>query len=306
MIQKKMEPFGIMDHISTSLRNIKETKGELLNKIVNELMANCDTLEAVIIADWQGLSFASKLPKDVNEDEISATTLFTLEGAEGTRKELEKSLLGTKLSYLMMVTEKDGKPAYMFVFPIETLGYIACISYVREDMALIVQNMRIAAEKAAKVLASPEKSADEDTIEPIITSKYKNLLQKLETLKSVEFSFLEPQPASSPSQSGASETYPTVPIPTTVTAQPPPIPGPPPPPTAPLEFIQVETDLETFEPDTIIPPEHLAKFQVIFYDSKRIKYTVNIFAIDELDAQVKLQEMEQYHPIEIISVTKIG
>ncbi len=294
------------DHVTSAIRNAKETKGALLNKIVEDLMANCDTIEAVIIADWQGFSFASKLPKDVNEDEISATTLFTLEGAEGTRRELEKSLLGHKLSYLMMVTEKGDNLAYMFVFPIETLGYIASISCAREDIALIVQNMKIAAEKAAKILVSPEDKIKEENIEPKITSKYKSLLQKLETLKSVKISFLEPQIACSPSQEAAPMMHSQTETPDEFSLQPPPLSGPPAPPTAPLEFIEVETEFETIDTRSMIPPEHLAKFQIVFYDSKRIKYTVTISAVDELDAQVKLQEMEQYHPIEIINVTKIG
>ncbi|MHA1651728.1 MAG: hypothetical protein ACTSYB_16165 [Candidatus Helarchaeota archaeon] len=300
-----MEPPLVMGHITSSLRSVKESKGVLLNKIVDELIENCDSIEAVIIADWQGLSFASKLPKDINEDEISATTLFTLEGAEGTRKELENSLLGTKLSYLIMVTEKDGKPAYMLIFPIETVGYIACISYAKEDIALIVQNMKIAAKKAYQILASPEETNVQESIEPLIKSKYKSLLQKLDVLKNVKLSFLEPKKKEALPEELSQMTASSTSIPITVpVTKAPPITGPPPPPDMPLEFLEVEADLEPLEPE-VLPTINLAKFQVVFVDSKNIKYTVNIQAIDEVDAQVKLQEMKQYHPIEIISVTRI-
>ena len=292
-----------MEHLLSSNNNKKESKSTSLNKILNELMANCDSLEAVIIADWQGLSFASKLPNGVNEDEISATTLFTLEGAEGTRKELEKSLLGDKLSYLIMVTEKDGKPAWMFVFPIEKLGYIASITRAREDIALIVQNMGIAAKKAAEILGTPQKAAPRESVEPLITSKYKALLQKLDDLKSVKLSFLDselPKPESpqieavAPSTNSAPSAVPEMQAPLTA--------GPPPPPELPMEFLEVEAE-EPLEPDILIRDD-LTKFRVVFLDSRNIKYTVNVEAVDEFDVEVRLKQMEQYHPITILEINK--
>ncbi|MFX1293423.1 MAG: hypothetical protein ACFFD2_00995 [Promethearchaeota archaeon] len=306
-----MEPSKTMDDILFSKKDSKENKSDLLNKIVNELMENCDSMEAVIIADWQGLSFASKLPKDVNEDEISATTLFTLEGAEGTRKELEKTLLGTKLTYLLMVSEKDNKPAYMFVFPIERLGYIASISHVREDNALIVQNMKIACKKAEKVLAVPEKTRKQKSMEPILTKKYKNVLQKLDALKNVKLKFLEPEkdnllkapnPQKVPTTASPSTTTP-FPVPiiedisvgaSSTSSQ------------IPLEFIEVESDHEPIEPEILIPKKQLPKFQIVFIDSTNIKYTVIIEADNKFDAKNKLKEIGQYHPVEIITIDRVG
>lgn len=288
-----MEPFKAMENTVTSNSN-KESKSTQLNNIVNTLMEKCDSCEAVIIADWQGLSFASKLPKDINEDEVSATTLFMLEGAEGTRKELEKSLVGDKLSYLMMVSEKDGKTAYMFVFPIGTVGYIASISYAREDMALIVQNMKIAANKSLEILQSTQET-ESRSIDSQIAPKYKNLLQKLEALKDVKLTFLETSPSSS-SIDLSSSVIPPNPPPTVC--------GPLPPPEIPLEFLEVETEIEPLEPEIIIP-SNLIKYQVVFIDSKGIRYTVNIQAVDELDAEVRLQNMQQYHPIQIQYIKQI-
>lgn len=292
-----------------SSRSSKETKGVLLNNIVNELMANCDSILAVIIADWQGLSFASKLPKDVSEDEISATTLFTLEGAEGTRKELEKSLLlGKKLSYLILVTERLGKPAYMIIFPIDSLGYIASISHIREDMGVIIQNMRGAAKKAAQVLAAPDKDAQADieNVEQLLAPKYENLMKKLEALKNVKLPFLEnavngSPPTQVPPINKYTEVPPLQEIPM---MDAPVVSGPPVPPDAPLDFIEIETEIEDLEPE-IIPGPPMAKFQVTFRDSKEIKYTVVLQAVDELDAEVRLRDREQFNLVEILSIKKI-
>ena len=145
----------------TSRSSKRETKGGILNTIVKDLMASCDSILAVIIADWQGLSFASKLPEGVNEDEISATTLLTLAGAEGTIKELERTLLGNKLSYLIMVTEQNNQMAYMVIYPIENLGYLAAVLYAREDMGVIIQNMKTSVQKAAEILTENGKRTAE-------------------------------------------------------------------------------------------------------------------------------------------------
>ncbi|NVM55541.1 MAG: hypothetical protein HWN66_17675 [Candidatus Helarchaeota archaeon] len=288
-------------------RSSREGKGALLNKIVNELMKNCDTILATIIADWQGLSFASKLPKDVNEDEISATTLFTLEGAEGTRKELEKSLLGNKLSYLIMVTEFQKKPKYMIIFPIDSLGYIASVSHTREDMGVIIQNMKIAAYKAAQILVVPEKAGAkaEASVEHLLAPKYDQLMKKLEALKNVKLPFLE-----TPHKK---EELTQVPLPIPPTGAPPPeiptivappVSGPPTPPELPLDFIEVETEFDDLEPE-IIPCPELSKFQISFKDAKGIKYTVILQALNQLDAQVQLKDRQKFNPIEIIEILKI-
>ncbi len=185
---------------NTIIRNQENKKGkeELLNDIIDDLMDVCDSILATYIADWEGLSFASKLPLDVNDEIISATTLFTLEGAEATRKELEKSLLGKNISYLIMMTETQLGPAYMIVFPIETLGYIACVSKKREDMGIIIQNMKTASKSVKDILfgISSEKIEDsgpsppkesietkEDYIKQFAGEKYDNLWKKLKTLK---------------------------------------------------------------------------------------------------------------------------
>lgn len=306
--KEEMESSRLMNETTLSSRSSKETKGVLLNKIVNDLMANCDSLLAVIIADWQGLSFASKLPKDVNEDEISATTLFTLEGAEGTRKELDKSLLGNKLSYVILVTERLGKPAYMVIFPIDSLGYIASISHMREDMGVIIQNMRGAAKKAAQILVAPNKGAQADTesVEQLLAPKYDQLMKKLEALKSVKLPFLETAVNGSPSSQ-------VTPINNYIEAPPlqeipamdlPVVGGPPTPPDAPLDFIEIEAEIDDLEPG-ILPGPPLAKFQVTFKDAKEIKYTVVLQAADELDAEVRIKDREQFNLVEIISIIKI-
>ncbi|MHA1264552.1 MAG: roadblock/LC7 domain-containing protein [Candidatus Helarchaeota archaeon] len=301
----------------------RESKGVLLNQIVAELLKTCDSILAVIIADWQGLSFASKLPQDVNEEEISATTLFTLEGAEGTRKELEKSLLGKKLSYLILVTERENKPAYMIIFPIEDLGYIACISHTREDMAVIIQNMKIAAKKAADILAVPQNEDHHlDTIEQLIAPKYDNLMKKLNALKNVKIPFLECVPASQMNTGLATQTetvpitqmnsdsatqvepahsslpsYPQEPIPI---SEVPPIGGAPLPPELPMELIEVETEIEELEPEIL--PVTKKRFQVTFRDSKNIKYTVILSAQDQLDAEVRIRNRENFHEVEILEI----
>jgi predicted regulator of Ras-like GTPase activity (Roadblock/LC7/MglB family) len=297
-----MEPFGVLDKTLFSSGSNRENKGVLLNQIVDELTKKCEVL-AVIIADWQGLSFASKLPKQVNEEEISATTLFTLEGAEGTRKELEKTLLGKKLSYLILVTERLGKPAYMIIFPIEDLGYIACISHIREDMAVIIQNMKAASKKAAEILVVSEKGdqCSLDTIEQLIAPKYDNLMKKLDALKNVKLPFLEKAPACDPSNTPQpvpdSNTFPEPPEIPVIT-------GPPLPPEMPLDFIEVETEIDEGEPD-IIPGPPPQKFQVTFRDAKQIKYTVVLSAQNELDAEVRIRDREQFQDVDIIEIVKL-
>ncbi|MFX0141709.1 MAG: roadblock/LC7 domain-containing protein, partial [Candidatus Hodarchaeota archaeon] len=167
-------------------------KQQLLNEIINDLMASCDSIKAVIIADWQGLSFASKLPENINEQIISATTLFTIEGAEGTRKELEYELLGNKLSYLIMATEDET--AFMIIFPIGNIGYIASVSKIREDLGLITQNMKIAAKKVKDILIIPPKddrimlevsTEKPKYMETFVATKYESILEKLKNLKKI-------------------------------------------------------------------------------------------------------------------------
>jgi len=284
----------------TSFRSSRESKGGKLNKIVNELQVNCNVL-AVIIADWQGLSIASKLPDYVNEEEISATTLFTLEGAEGTRRELQKSLLGEKISYLILVTELKGKPekpAYLILFPIENLGYIACISHIREDMGVIIQNMRAAAKKAAAILAEEEDLKQKvKTVEHLITPKYDQLMKKLEALKSVKLPFLNTPIRKPPLSDAVPSPFPIPELP--------PVAGPPDPPSNPLEFVAVETEIEPLEPE-ILPDPLLLKFRVEFLDSKNIKYTVILEASNELEAELRIKEKKQFHPITLLSITLVS
>ncbi|MHA1302067.1 MAG: hypothetical protein ACTSO9_21850 [Candidatus Helarchaeota archaeon] len=180
-----------MTNTLTRNQDGKKGKQELLNDIINDLMENIDSLLAVNIADWEGLSFASRLPLEVNDEVISATTLFTLEGAEATRKELESSLLGKKISYLIMMTEVEKNPTYMMVFPIENLGYIACVSNKREDMGIIIQDMKIASKKVKEILfgspTTPKVEIDKkiETIQQMSGQKYENLLEKLKKLKNL-------------------------------------------------------------------------------------------------------------------------
>ncbi len=303
-----MEPSRLMDESTLSSRSGKENKGALLNNIVNEIMANCDSILAVIIADWQGLSFASKLPKDVHEDEISATTLFTLEGAEGTRKELEKSLLGNRLSYVILVTELDQKPAFMIIFPIESLGYIASISHTREDMGVIIQNMRTASKKAARILSAPEtRSTDgEESVEQLLAPKYNRLMEKLEALKKVKLPFLESSKVLRPPTSVSCSTpYSEEPNPPEVpTIEVPAMGGPIAPPNVPLDFIEIETEIENLEP-AILLEAPLSKFQVIFKDAKEIKYTIIVQAANELDAEIRIKDREEFSSIMLLSIKKL-
>ena len=285
----------------------RETKGDMLNQIVKDLMASCDSILAVIIADWQGLSFASKLPEGVNEDEISATTLFTLEGAEGTRKELEKTLLGSKLSYLVMVTERNSKLAYIIICPIESLGYIAAVSHTREDMGVIIQSMKIAVQKAIEILVETEKTLVEpqENLEQLIAPKYDKLMDKLNKLKQVKLNFFgdeEKRMVAPPILAAAQIETPT-PIPEGLTIELPPVGGPPTIPTAPLEFIEIETEIEDGEPD-ILPGQSHTKFQVEFIDSKRTRYMVIIEAANPFDAEVKLRERKEFQGIRILKMSK--
>ncbi len=285
----------------------RETKGDMLNQIVKDLMASCDSILAVIIADWQGLSFASKLPEAVNEDEISATTLFTLEGAEGTRKELEKTLLGNKLSYLIMVTERNSKLAYMVICPIENLGYIAAVSHTREDMGVIIQSMKIAVQKAVEILIETEKTLVEpqENLEQLIAPKYDKLMDKLNKLKKVKLNFFgdEEKRMVAPPIPAATRVETPTPIPDSFTIELPPVGGPPILPAAPLEFIEIETEIEDGEPD-ILPGMSHTKFQVEFIDSKKTRYMVIIEAADPFDAEVKLKERKEFQGIRILKITK--
>ncbi len=308
MTKEEKVSSGLARNTLLPSRSIGENKGLLLNNIVDELMKNCDSILAVILADWQGFSFASKLPKTVNEDEISATTLFTLEGAEGTRKELEKSLLGNKLSYLILVTERQKQPAYMIIFPIQELGYIASISHTREDMGVIIQNMKTAAKKASEILSSSEKLMKDssESVEQLIAPKYDQLMKKLDALKQVKLPFLEtaqsqPPPAQvEPYESNGVPPLMEIPI-----LEPPPIDGPPVPPESPLDFIEVETEIDDDAEPEIIPGPPPAKFQVTFMDAKQIKYTVVLSAQNELDAEIRIKDREQFHDVEIISIKKV-
>ena len=293
----------------TSRSSKRETKGDMLNAIVKDLMANCDSILAVIIADWQGLSFASKLPEGVNEDEISATILFTLEGSEGTRKELEKSLLGNKLSYLVMVTERNTKMAYIVICPIENLGYIAAVSYAREDMGVIIQNMKTAVQKAVDILAENGKAVAEpqENLEQLIAPKYDKLMEKLSTLKKVKLNFFgdEEKRMVAPPLPAAAQVETPPPIPESFTIELPPVEGPPTLPAAPLEFIEIDTEIEDEEPD-ILPGMSHTKFQVEFIDSKRTRYMVIIEAANPFDAEVKLKEKKEFQGIQILKMTKLG
>jgi predicted regulator of Ras-like GTPase activity (Roadblock/LC7/MglB family) len=292
--------------VATSKSSKREAKGDLLNQVVKDLMVGCDSILAVIIADWQGLSFASKLPQAINEDEISATTLFTLEGAEGTRKELEKSLLGNKLSYLIMVTERNNKPAYMVIFPIENLGYIAVVSHTREDMGVIIQNMKAAVQKAAEILSDVDKNPmiTQENLEQLITPKYDKLMEKLDKLKKVKINFFDGE-----EQRMVTPSSPAPPIETPSTIEDsvielPPVGGPPLPPAAPFEFIEIETEIDEGEPD-ILPGMHLSKFQVEFVDFKNTRYIVIIEALNEFDVEVKLKERKEFQNIKILKIVKM-
>jgi len=296
-----------MNITASSKGSKKETKGDLLNQIVKDLMASCDSISAVIIADWQGLSFASKLPEAINEDEISATTLFTLEGAEGTRKELEKSLLGNKLSYLIMVTERNNKPAYMVIFPIENLGYIATVSNAREDMGVIIQNMKTAVHKAAKILVDTEKNLIDtsENIEQLIAPKYDKLMEKLEKLKKVKINFFgdEEKRMIAPSSPAV-----TIEIPSIIeesAMQLPLVEGPPLPPAAPLKFIEIESEIKENKPD-LFANMRLAKFKVEFSDDKNTHYLLIIEASNEFDAEVKLKERKEFQGIQKLKITKMA
>ena len=164
-----------------------------MNRILEKLLSSVE-VSALIIADWQGLPMASKLPdNDRNkEDLIAATTLFSLTGAEDTRKELQNSLLGKKLSYLLVMTEDEGGGTpYIVVCPIGHLGYIACVSNKREDMAILIMNMKEAAREALNILSGSREMQKVEEMTEIVEkvksikeqqtqeSKYDNILKKI-------------------------------------------------------------------------------------------------------------------------------
>ncbi|MHA1230714.1 MAG: hypothetical protein ACTSRP_10395 [Candidatus Helarchaeota archaeon] len=234
---------------------IVKSKSYELNRILEELLSSVE-IQAVIIADWQGLAMASKLPQENldKEDLIAATTLFSLTGAEDTRKELQDTLLGKKLSYLLMMTEegKYGTTPFMVVCPIEDLGYIACISNKREDMAIMIMNMKRAAEKAADVLL-PHKREEIHELEKYETairsvqaykdsvcedSQYNKILNKIRNLKNIKVSSFVPP-------SGLKKEAPTP-------AGRPPIPKPP---QAAPEPMSVESKFKSIAIDQATPTE---------------------------------------------------
>lgn len=183
--------------------NGAKSKSFKLNQILEELLSSVD-IQAVIIADWQGLAMASKLPAENldKEDLIAATTLFSLTGAEDTRKELQDSLLGKKLNYLLMMTDggKYSRTPYMVVCPVENLGYIACISNIREDLAILIMNMKNAAEKAAEILVPHKIPQKIQEMAPVIDKvksyqdtpsedkRYNTILNKIRSLKKIQVS----------------------------------------------------------------------------------------------------------------------
>jgi len=151
---------------------------------------------------------ASKLPpQDLDKEElIAATTLFSLTGAEDTRKELQDTLLGKKLGYLLMMTEESrfGITPYMVVCPVEDLGYIACVSNKREDMAILIMNMKRAAVKIADVLIPHKDFKENFEISPIIEkvqtiqdtppedTRYNKILNKIKNLRNIKVSSFIP------------------------------------------------------------------------------------------------------------------
>ncbi|MBD3226703.1 MAG: hypothetical protein GF329_00820 [Candidatus Lokiarchaeota archaeon] len=142
---------------------------------------------------------ASKMPaQDADKEElIAATTLFSLNGAEDTRKELQDSLLGISLDFLLIMTEgKDNSNKFMIICPIDGIGYIACISAIKEDIAVIKMNMKNASKEILQILTAEETevnmTSDRNVIEKIQSKKennddkYTNIISKIEALKKIK------------------------------------------------------------------------------------------------------------------------
>ena len=120
-------------------------------------------------------------------------------------------------------------------------------------------------------------------------------MKKLDDLKKVKVPFLSSQEANS---------YTGTPAPIS-SIEAPPVAGPPSPPSTPLQFVAVETEVtDQYEPE-ILPHPNQIKFQIEFIDCKNVRYTIIIDALNELDAQVKIKEQNLYHPIQIISISRI-
>jgi predicted regulator of Ras-like GTPase activity (Roadblock/LC7/MglB family) len=174
------------------------SKSHNLNIILDQLLKTSEIL-AAIVADWQGLVIASKLPDGevdgIDEDLIAATTLFSLSGAEDTRRELENTLLGKKLDFLLIMTEGDNSNKFMIICPVNGLGYIACLSNIRQDLAVIKMNMKKAAKEILKILI-PDKVAsfkDRSIIETMelnedntIEDRYNRMISKIDKLKNLQ------------------------------------------------------------------------------------------------------------------------
>lgn len=293
--------------------NKNKSKSSKLNKILEELLSSVE-IQAVIIADWQGLAIASKLPSEEldKEELIAATTLFSLTGAEDTRKELQDTLLGKRINYLLIMTEggKFGLTKFMIVCPINNLGYIACVSNKREDMAILIMNMKKAAEKAAEILTPHEEEQEIvqsiDNVESYqeISSedkKYNTILSKIKSLKSI-------QPTGYIPPSGLEKEAP-------IAKGNPPIPKPP-------QQIKVETtqtssqvaqplvNQQPTKPIVSIPipkPGIRKKFRIKFQNEKQIIFTMIIQAGSADDA-IKICERRnpQFKIVKVLEIHEIS
>lgn len=175
------------------------SKSHNLSKILDQLLKTSE-IRAAIVADWQGLVIASKLPDgevdEVDEDLIAATTLFSLTGAEDTRRELQNTLLGKKLDFLLIMTEgKNNSSKFMIVCPVNGLGYIACLSSIREDLAVIKMNMKKAAKEILKILVPDKVTSfkNRSIIETMelnedktIEDRYNRMVSKIDKLKNLQ------------------------------------------------------------------------------------------------------------------------
>ncbi|MHA1311706.1 MAG: hypothetical protein ACTSQO_12405 [Candidatus Helarchaeota archaeon] len=271
---------------------------------------------------------ASKLPQQNfdKEELIAATTLFSLTGAEDTRRELQNTLLGNKISYLLIMTEGEshGITPYMVVCPIENLGYIACISNKREDMAIMIMNMKKAAKEVIDILTPRKEMHEIEKVRPVINkiqsiqenplrdTQYNKILNKIRDLKNIKVSsFIPPSglkkevpvpkgspaipapPSSEPKPISTQTKFKSIPLPPKSTAYPQNIQDNT---VAPQQVSKLKNiqdfnsyghsynHRESFTEPTPHLPGIYKKFRIKFQNEKQITFTMIISAISVEDA----------------------
>lgn len=121
-----------------------KSRTELMVERLRDLQASSPDVEASIVVSVDGLTMASALPTDVEEDRVSAMSAAMLSLGERISSELGRGVLDQ-----VYIKGRDG---YVILTSVGDEAVLTVLAHEQAKLGLLFLDMRRAAEDLAKIL----------------------------------------------------------------------------------------------------------------------------------------------------------